>query len=257
MHASQSSCFWTVTPVWWLTAVGACLCCLQDLCLILQLLSALLKQEPLLAKPLLEVSIIYTNNQRMDWLDVIVASLNVLPGLAMTASAAAAASGTAAVTAAATGMLPPYTGNSSSSNSSSSLCKAVLCALGDCLVAAAAAARCQPGRVVAALGSCQLFAGVALAPEPLPMVGLEGLASWAHAQQQAEQAMGAIEDWRTLEALQVRAGGRCLSQLGAGTPQVSVRDCCAQLHHVLGVHGGSYIPRVHGAHCNGAEKKAM
>jgi hypothetical protein len=37
--------------------------------------------------------------------------------------------------------------------------KQVLSALADTLTAAAAAARCQPGRVLAALGTCQLFAG--------------------------------------------------------------------------------------------------
>jgi hypothetical protein len=59
-----------------------------DLHLILQLLAALLKSDPLLAKHLMQVRIDYDNRQKMDWLDVIIASLNVLPSLAATASGA-------------------------------------------------------------------------------------------------------------------------------------------------------------------------
>jgi hypothetical protein len=163
---------------------------LQDLRLILKLLAALLQSEPMLAKYLMTVRIDYAASQKMDWLDVIIASLNVLPSLAATASAAAAAA-------------PGQLAGNGNSNFSARFGQQVLAALADCLQAASAAAGVQPGRVLSALGSCQLFAGAALAAEPLPLVPLESLAGWVQRQQQAELGMEAVEDWRTLETLQV------------------------------------------------------
>ncbi|WIA34108.1 hypothetical protein OEZ86_012479 [Tetradesmus obliquus] len=156
----------------------------QDLRLILKLLAALLKSEPLLAKPLMKVRIDYAGSQKMDWLDVIIASLNVLPALAATASAATAGNG--------------------GKSSQFEFGQQVLEALADCLLAASAAAGCQPGRVLAALGSCQLFAGSlnSNCNEPLPLVPLEALAGWVQRQQQQQLAAEAVEDWRTLETLQ-------------------------------------------------------
>jgi hypothetical protein len=167
--------------------------CLQDLHLILKLLAALLKANPLLAKPLMDVCIDYDKRQKMDWLDVIIASLNVLPSLAATASVAAAAAPS-----------QQLAGNGGKTK----FAQQVLAALANCLLAASAAAGCQPGRVLAALGACQLFAGAAIAPEPLPLVPLEGLAGWVQRQQQAELSMEAVEDWRTLETLQVCMKGQ-------------------------------------------------
>jgi hypothetical protein len=105
-------------------------------------------------------------------------------------------------------------------------CQQVLDALADCLLAAAAAATCQPGRVLSALGSCQLFAGAAIAPEPLPLVPLESLAGWVQRQQQAELSMEAVEDWRTLETLQVSP--TCFVQLLHGYCAVLILDCSKQ-----------------------------
>jgi hypothetical protein len=167
---------------------------LQDLRLILQLLAALLKSEPMLAQRLINVRIVYAASQTMDWLDVIIASLNVLPSLAATASAAAAA---------APGQLAGNGSGGLAGSGAAHFGQQMLAALADCLQAASAAAGVQPGRVLTALGSCQLFAGAALAAEPLPLVPLESLAGWVQRQQQAELGMEAVEDWRTLETLQV------------------------------------------------------
>uniref|UniRef100_A0A383VTA8 Uncharacterized protein n=1 Tax=Tetradesmus obliquus TaxID=3088 RepID=A0A383VTA8_TETOB len=164
----------------------------QDLRLILKLLAALLKSEPLLAKPLMKVRIDYAGSQKMDWLDVIIASLNVLPALATTVSAATAGNGGKSSQLAGIG----------GKGSQFEFGQQVLEALADCLLAASAAAGCQPGRVLAALGSCQLFAGSLNlnCNEPLPLVPLEALAGWVQRQQQL--AAEAVEDWRALEALQ-------------------------------------------------------
>ncbi|KAF6258720.1 hypothetical protein COO60DRAFT_1701205 [Scenedesmus sp. NREL 46B-D3] len=167
----------------------------QDLRLILQLLAALLVSDPLLAKQLLTVRIAYADGQQMDWLDVIIASLNVLPVLASTASAAAAA-------AAPSGLARSQSTGTGLAGNNSQFCQQVLAALADCLLAASAAAGCQPGRVLSALGACQLFAGAAVAPEPLPLVPVETLAGWVQRQQQAELSTAALEDWQTLETLQ-------------------------------------------------------
>ncbi|KAF8066207.1 LIP1P [Scenedesmus sp. PABB004] len=134
----------------------------EDLRLILRLVAALLAGEPLLARPLLAVTIVYTNQQAMDWLDVLAAALNVLPGLASTAAGGAPGAGGA-------------------------LCRQALSALGDCLTAAAAAAVAQPSRVVGALGGSALFSGAALA---------------GGAQPQRQDGLGAVDDWRGLETLQ-------------------------------------------------------
>jgi hypothetical protein len=160
---------------------------LQDLRLILKLLAALLKSEPMLAKYLMTVRIDYAASQKMDWLDVIIASLNVLPSLAANAVPGQLAGN----------------GSGLAGNSAALFGQQVLAALADCLQAASAAAGVQPGRVLSALGSCQLFAGAALAAEPLPLVPLESLAGWVQRQQQAELGMEAVEDWRTLGTLQV------------------------------------------------------
>lgn len=145
----------------------------------------------------------------MDWLDVIIASLNVLPALAATASAATAGNG---------GKSSQLAGNGGKS-SQFEFGQQVLEALADCLLAASAAAGCQPGRVLAALGSCQLFAGSlnSNCNEPLPLVPLEALAGWVQRQQQQQLAAEAVEDWRTLETLQVREeslkSGLCTKQV--------------------------------------------
>jgi hypothetical protein len=162
--------------------------------LILKLLAALLKSEPMLAKFLMRVCIDYAISQKMDWLDVIIASLNVLPSLAATASAAAAA---------APGRLAGNGAGHLAGNGAALFGQQVLVALADCLLAASAAAGVQPGHVLSALGSCQLFSGAVLAAEPLPLVPLESLAGWVQRQQQAELGMEGVEDWRTLETLQV------------------------------------------------------
>jgi hypothetical protein len=60
---------------------------LQDLRLILRLVAGLLFGDPLLAQALLNVTIVYTSSQQMDWLDILAASLNVLPALAAASSA--------------------------------------------------------------------------------------------------------------------------------------------------------------------------
>jgi len=60
---------------------------LQDLRLILRLVAGMLLGDPLLAQALLNVTIVYTSSQQMDWLDILAASLNVLPALAAASSA--------------------------------------------------------------------------------------------------------------------------------------------------------------------------
>lgn len=183
-------------------------CNAQDLRLILQLLAALLRAEPLLAQPLLGVSIVYTSGQTMDWLDVVTASLNVLPALAATTAPAGALAGAG--------------GAASSSGVAGSFGQQLLAALADCVAAASALAACQPGRVLAALGGCALFGGAVLVPEPLPLVPLEGLAGWV-AGQQAAGGSAAVEDWCQLDTLQVRVACRPCGRLSCAVP--CARSC--------------------------------
>lgn len=126
----------------------------------------------------------------MDWLDVLIASLNVLPILAASEGG---------VTAARQASSAPTGPNSSST----SFGLEVLSSLGDVLTAVAAVAMCQPGRVMSALASCQLFAGVDLAAEQQERVALEELGAWSQGQQEQGGA-GVGNDCSSLATLQVR-----------------------------------------------------
>jgi hypothetical protein len=120
----------------------------QDLHLILSLVATLLRNQPQLAEPLLAVTIDYNNNQKVDWVDIIIAALNVLPGLA--ARAATEHQHQAAYTQLFAG--PSSGGQNGSSGSNGGLFAwSVLNSLADCLSATAAAAACQPSRVLTAL----------------------------------------------------------------------------------------------------------
>jgi hypothetical protein len=179
----------------------------QDLRLILRLLAALLRHEPLLVSRLLAVSIVYNNNQSLDWVDIILAALNVLPALALHTAASLGGS-------AAPGGAAPLPADGAGAGGARAFCWAVLHSLADCLAAAGVAAGSQPGRVLGALCSCRLLEGAAAAREPLPMVPLEGLASWVHAQHQQQQqqhqqqhdhgrgAEGSVHLWAQLSCVQ-------------------------------------------------------
>lgn len=131
----------------------------------------------------------------MDWLDVVIASLNVLPALAL-------ASGALSSTAAPAASKPAVHNRSSNS---AGFCQEVLAAMADSLTAAAAVASCQPGRVMGALAACQLFAGSSTSTEPLALVPLEQLSAWAQEQQQQQDQsdMDIGDDWSALTNLQV------------------------------------------------------
>lgn len=198
VRPSLDAAFWSQLYLTRLLAVAA----LQDLHLILSLVATLLRNQPQLAEPLLAVTIDYDNNQKVDWVDIIVAALNVLPGLA--ARAATELQSRAARTQ--LFALPASSGTGGSTGGSGgdagSFAWSVLNSLADCLSATAAAAACQPSRVLTALCSCQLFEGVAAAAEPLPLVVLEDLGAWVQEQQAAGAAVGSVEDWSTLSTLQ-------------------------------------------------------
>jgi hypothetical protein len=163
--------------------------------LILNLVATLLRNNPQLADPLLGVTIDYNNGQKVDWVDIILAALNVMPGLAGRAAAELHNKGTYTQASAAA--------SSGSSSSTGGFAWSVLNTLADCLSATAAIAACQPSRVLTALCSCQLFEGVVAAAEPLPLVALEDLGGWVQ-EQQAAGAAGGSEDWSTLSTVQVR-----------------------------------------------------
>jgi len=189
------------------------------------LIATLLRNQPQLAEPLLGVTIVYNNNQTLDWVDIIIAALNVLPGLAAKAAAElhSSASYTQPFAAASPGPQNPLAAATSSSGSSGSsgFAWSVLNSLADCLAAAAAAAACQPSRVLSALCSCQLFEGVVAAGEPLGLVPLEELGGWV---QQQQAAGAALEDWTTLNTLQVCRRG-CVVLACQGCRDRGV--CCA------------------------------
>lgn len=174
---------------------------LQDLHLILNLVATLLRNNPQLADALLGVTIDYNNGQKVDWVDIILAALNVLPGLA--GRAAAELQSKATYTQAFAGT-HSSNGSNGSGSSTGSFAWSVLNTLADCLSATAAIGACQPSRVLTALCSCQLFEGVVAAAEPLPLVALEDLGGWVQ-EQQAAGAVGGSEDWSTLSTLQVRS----------------------------------------------------
>lgn len=121
----------------------------QDLHLILSLVATLLRNQPQLADPLLAVTIDYNNNQKVDWVDIIIAALNVLPGLA--ARAATEHQHQAAYTQLFAGPSSGGQGGGSSGSDGGRFAWSVLNSLADCLSATAAAAACQPSRVLTAL----------------------------------------------------------------------------------------------------------
>lgn len=210
-HRCLTFCFPPLPPRLFLPRpTPSCLLCTQDLQLILNLVATLLRNQPQLAEQLLGVTIVYNNNQTLDWVDIIIAALNVLPGLAAKAATALHSSATytqqqfPAVTAAAAT-------SSSNGTSGGSFAWSVLNSLADCLAAASAAAACQPSRVLTALCSCQLFEGVVAAAEPLSLVAIEELGDWVQQQQAAGAAAGSIEDWSTLGTLQVDLEGQSKS----------------------------------------------
>lgn len=167
-------------------------------------MATLLHNNSQLADALLGVTIDYNNNQKVDWVDIIVAALNVLPGLAGRAAAELhnRATYTQHFSVPISGSSDANNGAGSGSSSSGGFAWSVLNSLADCLAATAAAAACQPSRVLTALCTCQLFDGVQAAAEPLPLVALEDLGGWVQ-QQQAAGAAGGAEDWSTLSTLQV------------------------------------------------------
>jgi hypothetical protein len=175
--------------------------------LILNLVATLLRNNPQLADALLGVTIDYNNGQKVDWVDIILAALNVLPGLAGRAAAELQSKATYTQAFAAAG-----SSIGSSGSNASGFAWSVLNTLADCLSATAAIAACQPSRVLTALCSCQLFEGVMAAAEPLPLVALEDLGGWVQ-EQQAAGAAGGSEDWSTLSTLQV---GACVRLRGSG-----------------------------------------
>lgn len=173
--------------------------CLQDLHLILSLVATLLRNSPQLADALLGVTIDYNSGQKVDWVDIIVAALNVLPGLAGRAATELHNRATFTQEFAAT---TTTTASSGSGSSAGAFAWSVLNSLADCLAATAAAAACQPSRLLSALCSCNLFEGVSAAAEPLPLVALEDLGGWVQEQQAAGTA-GSTSDWSSLGTLQV------------------------------------------------------
>jgi hypothetical protein len=204
----------------------------QDLRLILQLLAVLLRHEPMLVSRLLAVSIVYNNNQTLDWVDVIIAALNVLPGLAL-ATAASLPTGARQAAAAAHG-----SGGGDASDPAA-FCWSLLHSMADCLAAAGVAAGSQPSRVLGALCGCALLHGVAEAAEPLEVVPLKGLAGCVQQQQSASRAGGAdggVNDWSQLTKLQVGAvergaGARGWRLLVTCARQRRGGQLCCSLHH--------------------------
>lgn len=168
-------------------------------------MATLLRNQPQLADALLAVSIDYNNGQKLDWVDIIIAALNVLPGLAGRTAEQLHSRATYTPSFAA-GSKP---GSSSAGSSTGSFAWAVLNSIADCLSATAAAAACQPSRVLTALCSCQLLEGVVAAAEPLPLVAVEDLGGWV---QQHQTLSGSEEDWSTLGTLQVRGCADAFSQ---------------------------------------------
>jgi hypothetical protein len=205
-------CCFRVNPQ--IVAVHAA-CVLQDLQLILSLVATLLRNQPQLADVLLAVTIDYNNGQKLDWVDIIIAALNVLPGLAGRAAEQLHSRATYTPSFAAASSKP---GSVSDGSGVGSFAWVVLNSIADCLSATAAAAACQPSRVLTALCSCQLLEGVVAAAEPLPLVAIEELGGWV---QQHQTLSGSEEDWSTLGTLQVR--GPCV-----GSPAVcSLHAACA------------------------------
>jgi hypothetical protein len=143
---------------------------------VLRLSAALLRAEPLLARHLLAVRIAYHGGQSMDWADMLLAALNVLPGIAATAG---------------------------SDGSGSALGQQALAALSDCLCGVTAAAGCQPTRVLAALCSTALLAGCSNEPEVAPTVPLEHLGDWLSTRTCAGAASMGDDPMPRLPALQV------------------------------------------------------
>lgn len=164
-------------------------------------MATLLHNSPQLADALLGVTIDYNSGQKVDWVDIIVAALNVLPGLAGRAATELHNRATFTQEFAAT-TTTASSGGSGSGSSAGAFAWSVLNSLADCLAATAAAAACQPSRVLSALCSCHLFEGVSAAAEPLPLVALEDLGGWVQEQQAAGTA-GSTSDWSSLGTLQV------------------------------------------------------
>jgi hypothetical protein len=163
--------------------------------------STLLRNNAQLADALLGVTIDYNSGQKVDWVDIIIAALNVLPGLAGRAATELHNKATFTQEFAAS-TTNGSTSSSSSGSSAGAFAWSVLNSLADCLAATAAAAACQPSRVLSALCSCNLFEGVTAAAEPLPLVALEDLGGWVQEQQAAGTA-GSASDWSSLGTLQV------------------------------------------------------